>query len=108
MGSSHVLEAVQGRHTVIVISRCDEYRRVLALFRNPDVVKRRIRYQRLKLSFRGFRAAVISAPCVADGKLVKAEHVGDRNLADDAAEQVRSLIGAHSDKQSTVAATLNG
>ena len=41
-------------------------------------------------------------------KFVKTEHVSDGNLADDAAEQVGSLIGTYSDKQSTVAAALNG
>ena len=107
-GRSHVLETVQGGHTVVVISRCHKNGRELAVFRNPDVVEGGVSEQRLELSFRFFRAAVIRAPSVTNGKLVKAEHISDRNLADDAAEQVRSLIGTNSDQQSSVASTLNG
>ncbi len=44
---------------------------------------------------------------MTDRKLVKTEHVSDWNLADNAAEQVGPLIGAHGDKQTAVAAALN-
>jgi hypothetical protein len=104
----HVLEAVQRGHTVVVVACRDEDGGILALFRYSDVVQGRIRNERLKLCFRSFRAAVIGAPRVTDGELVEAQHVGDGNLADDAAEQIRSLICAHGHEQAAVAATLDG
>ncbi len=45
---------------------------------------------------------------MADGELVEAQHIGDGHLADNAAEQIWSLICAHGDEQTPVTASLDG
>lgn len=42
------------------------------------------------------RTAVVGGPGVADGELVKLEHVHDADLGHGAAEQVRALVHTHS------------
>ncbi len=78
------LEAVRGKHAVVVVAGDDQRRRVIRS--GLDVVQRRVRIHRLELIGVVDRA-VVRLPCLADREVAKAQHVEHADLRNRGGEQ---------------------
>lgn len=87
----HVLVRVQGHHTVVMVSGCDEHGWV-PLF--THILQRRVFDEEIVGAFLVW-VTVFSLPEVATGEMMETEHIGDGHLRDGTGEEVWSLVRTH-------------